>query len=88
MQKRTNVCGTECPIFREKDWYKKKIIETVSQIKDVWILKTMHNFIVGMTKEARQVVKISKVAGKWGRLLKKDSNGRWQWIYLKKVKEI
>lgn len=33
-------------------------------------------------------VTISKVVGNWGRLLKKDSKGRWKWIYLKKVKEI
>lgn len=34
-----------------------------------------------------EVVKISKVSGKWGRLLNKK-NGKWQWISLKKVKEI
>lgn len=34
-----------------------------------------------------EVVKISKVSGKWGRLLNKE-NGKWQWISLKKVKEI
>lgn len=32
-------------------------------------------------------VKISKVVGSWGRLLNKK-NGKWQWISLKKVKEI
>jgi hypothetical protein len=35
-----------------------------------------------------KVVTISKISGSWGRILKKDSQGRWQWISLKKVKEI
>lgn len=39
-------------------------------------------------KKVGQVVKISKVVGNWGRLLKKDSKGRWQWISLKKVREL
>ena len=34
-----------------------------------------------------EVVKISKVVGAWGRLLNKK-NDKWQWISLKKVKEI
>lgn len=39
------------------------------------------------TAKVGDIVKISKVVGNWGRLLgKKD--GKWQWIYLKKVKEI
>lgn len=33
------------------------------------------------------IVKISKVVGNWGRLLNKK-NGKWQWISLKKVKEL
>lgn len=39
------------PVFREKEWYREKIAEMVAEIKDVWILKAIHNFIVGMTKE-------------------------------------
>lgn len=38
--------------------------------------------------EKSKTVTISKVVGNWGRLLKKDSKGRWQWVSLKKVKEI
>ena len=34
-----------------------------------------------------EVVKISKVIGAWGRLLDKKGD-KWQWISLKKVKEI
>lgn len=41
---------------------------------------------IGTVKKG-EVVKISKVVGKWGRLLEKK-NGKWQWIYLKKVKEV
>lgn len=36
---------------------------------------------------AGEIVKISKVVGNWGRLLDKK-NGKWQWVSLKKVKEI
>ncbi len=39
------------------------------------------------TATAGDKLKISKVVGKWGRLLDKR-NGKWQWISLKKVKEI
>lgn len=38
------------------------------------------------TANVGDVVKISKVVGKWGRLLNKK-NGKWQWISLKKGKE-
>lgn len=31
--------------------YRDKIVEKIGQIEDEWILKTIHNFIVGMTKE-------------------------------------
>lgn len=31
--------------------YKQRIIEIVEKIQDVWILKTIYNFIVGMTKK-------------------------------------
>lgn len=40
----------------------------------------------GMVKVGDRV-EISKVVGNWGRLLKKR-NGKWQWIYLKKGKEL
>ncbi|MDE7424971.1 MAG: N-acetylmuramoyl-L-alanine amidase [Lachnospiraceae bacterium] len=33
-------------------------------------------------------VKITKVIGNWGRLKEKNENGKYQWIYLKKVKVI
>ena len=33
------------------DSYREKIAEVVGQIEDVWILKTIFNFVVGMTKE-------------------------------------
>ncbi len=39
------------------------------------------------TAKVGDIVKISKVVGNWGRLLGKK-NGKWQWIFLKKVKEI
>ncbi len=39
------------------------------------------------TAKVGDIVKISKVVGKWGRMLKKK-NGKWQWIYLGKVKEM
>lgn len=39
------------------------------------------------TAAVGDIVEISKVVGKWGRLRKKK-NGKWQWISLKKVKEI
>ena len=40
----------------------------------------------GSVKKGK-VVTISKISGNWGRILQKDSKGRWQWISLKKVKE-
>lgn len=39
------------------------------------------------TLHAGDIVLVSKVVGSWGRLLKKK-NGKWQWVSLKKVKEI
>lgn len=35
-----------------------------------------------------KLVKITKVAGKWGRLKGKDAEGRYRWIALSKVKEL
>lgn len=37
--------------FIGKEWYREKIVEMTNQINDTWILKTIHDFIVGMTKE-------------------------------------
>lgn len=39
------------------------------------------------TAKAGDIVYISKIVDNWGRLLKKK-NGKWQWISLKKIKEI
>lgn len=33
-------------------------------------------------------VKITKVIGNWGRLKEKSENGKYQWIYLKKIEEL
>ena len=38
-------------ILREGDFYKNNIIDMVNSLNDAWILKTIHNFFVGMTKE-------------------------------------
>lgn len=35
----------------EAEEYRKKIAAMVGQIEGVWILKAIHNFIAGMTKE-------------------------------------
>lgn len=40
------------------------------------------------TAAVGKVYKITKVAGRWGRLKEKDSQGRYRWITLNKVKEI
>lgn len=40
------------------------------------------------TAKVGQVVKVTKVVGKWGRLKKKSANGKYRWIALAKVKEI
>lgn len=40
------------------------------------------------TAKAGDFVEISKIVGNWGRLRKKTSDGKWQWITLKKVKEM
>ncbi len=51
-EQKNNLGGVDKqPVFREKEWYREKIAEMVAEIKDVWILKAIHNFIVGMTKE-------------------------------------
>ena len=40
------------------------------------------------TEKVGTTVKITKVVGNWGRLQGKTSDGKYQWIYLKKVKEV
>ena len=53
-QNRTNVCGgggSNPAIFREKDWYKEKIIEMVGQVEDAWILEQIYRFAINMTEE-------------------------------------
>ena len=40
------------------------------------------------TIEKGGIVKIEKVVGNWGRLQERTSDGKFQWIYLKKVKEL
>lgn len=37
--------------FREKDYYKEKIIENVDKIENPWILKQIFRFIINITKE-------------------------------------
>ncbi len=32
-------------------WYRKKIVEMVGQIEDVWILEQIHKFVINMTEE-------------------------------------
>ena len=32
-------------------WYRKKIVEMVGQIEDVWILEHIHKFVIHMTEE-------------------------------------
>lgn len=34
------------------------------------------------------IIKIEKVVGNWGRLKEKSADGKYQWIYLKKIKEV
>lgn len=38
--------------------------------------------------EVGKKIYITKLAGNWGRLKEKDKNGKYQWIYLDKIKEI
>ena len=37
--------------MQEVKWYREKIVDMVSQIEDVWILKVIYNFVIGMKKE-------------------------------------
>ena len=63
--------------------YKAKVVKK-AVIRSSGKVKT--NNKIG-TAAVGDTVEISKVVGKWGRLRKKKS-GKWQWISLKKVKEI
>lgn len=38
-------------VFKEKEYYKRRIIEMVDGISDDWILKQIYRFIINMTKE-------------------------------------
>ena len=42
---------------------------------------------IGNVPKGRTIT-VSKTIGNWGRLLEKDAKGRWQWISLKKIKEM
>lgn len=35
----------------ETEKYREKIAEAANSIQDAWILKVIHDFIIGMTKE-------------------------------------
>ena len=41
----------EAKVFKEKEWYREKIVEMVEQIEDVWILEQIHKFVINMTEE-------------------------------------
>lgn len=43
--------GTDHPVFREREWYRGKIVDIVNQIGDIWILEQIHKFAINMTKE-------------------------------------
>ena len=94
-----DVNGKECPgpmTGREnKKWehFRSKVVNNYQYkakvVKDAAIrsskgVKPKNK--TGSVKKGK-VVTISKVSGNWGRLLKKDNKGRWQWISLQKVME-
>lgn len=33
------------------EWYRERIVEMVGQIEDVWIVKSIYDFTIGMIKE-------------------------------------
>lgn len=37
-------------VFKEKEWYKKKIVETINRIEDAWILEQIHRCIENLLK--------------------------------------
>ena len=94
-----DVNGKECPKpmigSNNKKWkhlhskivnnyqYKAKVVITAAIRSSKGVKKDNK---IGSVKPG-EVVKISKVVGAWGRLLNKK-DGKWQWVSLKKVKEI
>lgn len=45
------VGGTEYTVFREKDWYKEKIIEMANQINNEKYLKMIYGFVNRLHKK-------------------------------------
>ena len=94
-----DVNGKECPKpmigSNNKKWkhlhskivnnyqYKAKVVITAAIRSSKGVKKDNK---IGSVKSG-EVLKISKVVGAWGRLLNKK-DGKWQWVCLKKVKEI
>lgn len=94
-----DVNGKECPKpmigSNNKKWkhlhskivnnyqYKAKVVITAAIRSSKGVKKDNK---IGSVKHG-EVLKISKVVGAWGRLLNKK-DGKWQWVSLKKVKEI
>lgn len=63
--------------------YKAKVVFTAAIRSSKGVKKDNK---IGSVKPG-EILKISKVVGAWGRLLNKK-NGKWQWVSLRKVKEI
>lgn len=63
--------------------YKARVIKKTN----LHASKTLVSPVTG-SKNMGDIVKISKVSGNWGRLLKKDAKGNYRWIQLKNVKEL
>lgn len=95
-----DVNGKECPGpmtgKENKKWehFRSKVVNNYQYkakvVKDAAIRSSKGVKPKNKTSSVKKgkVVTISKISGNWGRILKKDSQGRWQWISLKKVKEI
>lgn len=95
-----DVNGKECPVpltgKENKKWdhFRSKVVKNYQYkakiVKDAAIRSSKGVKPKNKTGSVKkgEVVKISKVSGNWGRLLKKDSKGRWQWVSLKKVKTL
>ncbi len=47
--KNTNLNNTE-KVMKEKEWYKKKIVEMTKDIENVWILQEIVRFIENIQK--------------------------------------
>ncbi len=95
-----DVNGKECPgpltgkENKKWDHFRSKVVKNYQYkakiVKDAAIRSSKGVKPKNKTGSVKkgEVVKISKVSGNWGRLLKKDSKGRWQWVSLKKVKTL